>query len=368
MALTRAREVAILVMGARSAGELMPGHATSLVGEVMGRILPEDPELSGAPDLGCDRLDFEGAHAGDYQLVLLDDLDFPYYPSRGAKGPQVHFAAEDYPLALSADAAADGPEEEAAERDVPLVWPAPVEANVAAPVRPERDSYSYTSLAAALHAEVEDRADASVRAADAEGAAGEEAVVRDAPARADRPTPGGEGAGDPTALGSAFHALAQWLVETGADAMPAARVDAQCRQWGVTPAQRERLETALARWERSRVRAEVLTWPELRAEVPFFVPGDPAYRDAFGPYVEGAIDLLATDPARPGEALVLDYKTGGSPAETPDALQEKHRLQAEVYARVLHDAGYDHVTLTFVRVEIPDPADPTEPETVTYHL
>ncbi len=368
VALTRAREVAILVMGARSAGELMPGHATSLVGEVMGRILPEDPELSGAPDLGCDRLDFEGAHAGDYQLVLLDDLDFPYYPSRGAKGPQVHFAAEDYPLALSADAAADGPEEEAAERDVPLVWPAPVEANVAAPVRPERDSYSYTSLAAALHAEVEDRADASVRAADAEGAAGEEAVVRDAPARADRPTPGGEGAGDPTALGSAFHALAQWLVETGADAVPAARVDAQCRQWGVTPAQRERLETALARWERSRVRAEVLTWPELRAEVPFFVPGDPAYRDAFGPYVEGAIDLLATDPARPGEALVLDYKTGGSPAETPDALQEKHRLQAEVYARVLHDAGYDHVTLTFVRVEIPDPADPAEPETVTYHL
>ena len=51
-------------------------------------------------------------------------------------------------------------------------------------------------------------------------------------------------------------------------------------------------------------------------------------RDSFGPYAEGAIDLLCTDPARPGHALLIDYKTGGSPDETPGRLHEKHRLQA----------------------------------------
>ena len=86
---------------------------------------------------------------------------------------------------------------------------------------------------------------------------------------------------------------------------------------------------------------------------------------------EGAIDALATDPADPLRALVIDYKTGGTPDETPDQLLEKHALQARVYADVLHKAGFETVTVKFVRVEQANPAifvKPAEPQVVTYNL
>ena len=67
---------------------------------------------------------------------------------------------------------------------------------------------------------------------------------------------------------------------------------------------------------------------------------------------------------------VIDYKTGGTPDETPDQLLEKHALQARVYADVLHKAGFEAVTVKFVRVEQPDPTlfvEPAEPQVVTYN-
>ena len=54
--------------------------------------------------------------------------------------------------------------------------------------------------------------------------------------------------------------------------------------------------------------------------------------------------------------------------ETPERLTQKHRLQAEVYADVLHKAGYEQVTLKFVRVEVPDLVDPAQPQVVEYRL
>ena len=65
---------------------------------------------------------------------------------------------------------------------------------------------------------------------------------------------------------------------------------------------------------------------------------------------------------------MIDYKTGGNPAETAEQLHEKHALQARVYADVLHKAGYAHVTLKFVRVEVEDADHPGEPQVVTYTL
>ena len=76
---------------------------------------------------------------------------------------------------------------------------------------------------------------------------------------------------------------------------------------------------------------------------------------------EGAIDALATNPADSSRALVIDYKTGGTPDETPEQLREKHALQARVYADVLHKAGFEAVTVKFVRAEQVDPANPCEP-------
>ena len=91
----------------------------------------------------------------------------------------------------------------------------------------------------------------------------------------------------------------------------------------------------------------------------------------YGAYAEGAIDALAMNPADSSRALVIDYKTGGTPDETPEQLQEKHALQARVYSDVLHKAGFKTVTVKFVRVEQPDPTifvEPAEPQVVTYNL
>ena len=181
-----------------------------------------------------------------------------------------------------------------------------------------------------------------------------------------------EPAGNPMALGSAFHAACQWLIEMGADELPVERAEALARLWHLTPEQRGRFGVALNRWLRSSVRAELLAWPCVRAEVPFFSLGCEDEDIArYGAYAEGAIDALATDPADPSRALVIDYKTGGTPDETPDQLLEKHALQARVYADVLHKAGFENVTVKFVRVEQTDPAisvEPAEPQVVTYNL
>lgn len=173
--------------------------------------------------------------------------------------------------------------------------------------------------------------------------------------------------GDPTALGSAFHAAAQWMVETGSDTVPSGRLAALCCTWGCTAAQCKRLAAALERWQGSAVRHEALSWPQVRAEVPFFAPGTREYA-AYGTYAEGAIDLLCTDPANSTHALVIDYKTGGTPDETPDELQTKHERQARIYADALHASGYEHITCRFVRVEQPDPVNPDQPQVVSYEL
>ena len=88
----------------------------------------------------------------------------------------------------------------------------------------------------------------------------------------------------------------------------------------------------------------------------------------------GEIDLLAcvaptgTREQPAGSALVVDYKTGGSPAETAEQLHEKHLLQATCYAYAVLMEGYAQVECVFVRVE-QDRADaPGQPQTVSYRF
>ena len=127
---------------------------------------------------------------------------------------------------------------------------------------------------------------------------------------------------------------------------------------------------ALGLWADSDVRAELLGWPRVLAEVPFFSLGldDDGIRQRFGGFAEGVIDALAYDPADPSRALVIDYNTGGSPAEPREDLQEKHALQARIYADILHRAGFAEVTLKFVRVEVEDPQRPGQPQVITCRL
>lgn len=367
VAITRAREVAILAFGVRFATELVPEHPTSLVGEVLSRILPVDQGNDGLPDLGAGRLDFSDSKEGDFQLIALSELNYP-----AKKGVHRTYSIEEFGPDAGVDANGAAPEgsglsaggEGAGPRHVAIVTPAAVDYRLMPAERMPRASYSYSSISRELHAEAEDR-DVAVGTPQGEGS---DAADSGSHERSSSQAAHAGDATDATNLGSVVHDACQWMIETGSDEVPVERVDALCRYWGCTSEQRVRIDAAIDRWRGSKVRAEALRWPCVRAEVPFYSRGMEELGDRFGAYAEGAIDLLCTDPAAPGRALLIDYKTGGSPNETPDQLQEKHALQANVYADVLHKAGYERVTLKFVRVEVPDPVDPVQPQVVTYEI
>lgn len=375
VAMTRARELVILAMDAGvSRGKVTAPTfdvETDLTYDVLRRILPTD--ALDMPQLDADRLVFDNSQPGDYELISLSDFTFGEQAfeanaSLDAEGRLVRGDTE----AEGADTAADRPVAPGPADPSPdaleLVYPQAAGVRMGICPFPVRDSYSYSSIAAALHAEAEDRA-AETRVPMDE--AGDDAES-DGSEMTDADVAAVEPAGNPMALGSAFHAACQWLIEMGADALPAERADALARLWHLTPEQRQRFDAALDRWLKSSVRAELLAWPCIRAEVPFFSLGCEDKDIArYGAYAEGAIDALATDPADPSRALVIDYKTGGTPDETPGQLLEKHALQARVYADVLHKAGVETVTVKFVRVEQADPTlfvKPAEPQVVTYNF
>lgn len=372
VAMTRARELVILAMDAGvSRGKVTAPTfdvETDLTYDVLRRILPTGS--LDMPQLDSDRLAFDNSKPGDYELISLADFTFgervfEANASLDVEGRLVRGDADaaDNAARSTVPGPAD-PEPDSFE----LVYPQAVGVRMGTCPFPARDSYSYSSIAAALHAETEDRA-AETRVPMDE--AGDDAES-DGSEMTDADVAAVEPAGNPMALGSAFHAACQWLIEMGSDALPAERADALARLWCLTPEQRERFDVALDRWLKSAVRADLLAWPCVRAEVPFFSLGCEDEDIArYGVYAEGAIDALATDPADPSRALVIDYKTGGTPDETPDQLLEKHALQARVYADVLHKAGFEAVTVKFVRVEQANPAifvEPAEPQVVTYNL
>lgn len=372
VAMTRARELVILAMNAGvSRGKVTAPTfdvETDLTYDVLRRILPTD--ALGMPQLDSDRLVFDNSQPGDYELITLANFTFGEQAfeanaSLDAEGRLVRGETDvaDNAAHSTVPGPAD-PEPDSFE----LVYPQAVGVRMGICPYPMRDSYSYSSIAAALHAETEDRAAEAHVPMDEAGddAESDGSEMTDADVAAVEP------AGNPMALGSAFHAACQWLIEMGADALPAERADALARLWCLTPEQRERFDVALDRWLKSAVRADLLAWPCVRAEVPFFSLGCEDEDIArYGAYAEGAIDALATNPADSSCALVIDYKTGGTPDETPEQLREKHALQARVYADVLRKAGFEAVTVKFVRVEQPDPTifvEPAEPQVVTYNF
>ena len=383
VAMTRAREYCLLAMDApvRSVNKqpvLDLRDDTDLTGRVLEQILPAGSALNGGV------LCFEDSRRGDFELLALQDFtcgDAAYTQNYSVEDGC--FIGED---AAAADAAAAGEtacDPMADDGEAPdtftLVAPSACPWRASVAPRTPRESYSYSSIAKELHGEDEDRAmpapsiDAPEDADDFE--VFEPLAVTEADGWDSGEQNSAEAAGavisrdgDPTALGSAFHAACQWMVEMGEDRVPAARRDALALYWGCTPAQRERLDAALERWCSSAIRAEALAWPQVRAEVPFFSLGADDLTERFGEFAEGAIDLLCTDPGDPARALVIDYKTGGASQETPEQLQDKHALQAHVYADVLHKAGFERVDLAFVRVEVEDSAAPGQPQVVSYQM
>lgn len=201
-----------------------------------------------------------------------------------------------------------------------------------------------------------------------------------------------------TDFGSALHRLAQLAALRGDDAARA-HLDAACRTYGV--GDRARLAAALERWLGSAVHARAQAYAHREPEFPFALPvadgvlegeidllcfdappvpqGDaPGGRDASCSASESAAQPAgslqdascsasenAAQPtdvpqsasnAAPRAAFIVDYKTGGSPAETDEQLRDKHRLQGQCYAFAVLSAGFDAVDIAFVRVEQDDPA------------
>ncbi len=166
-----------------------------------------------------------------------------------------------------------------------------------------------------------------------------------------------------TALGTAFHRLAQQAIERserGSLFAPSEEaIRAQIQKEGLSEEQQARLRAALVRWLGSDEAALFAAFENRRAEVPFTVAIE-------GFFLEGEIDGLADN--GDGAAFLIDYKTGGRADETPKQLNEKHRLQASCYAYALMRAGYESVDAHFLRIEHAAADNSRDPQIVPYHF
>ena len=156
---------------------------------------------------------------------------------------------------------------------------------------------------------------------------------------------------DPTNLGSAFHELAQIMVETQSK-VDEKTIDKLCLKNGVPQRAVSRVKQALELWSNSAIRQEALAHDVVIAESPFTLQVDSEY----GNYVEGAIDLLAYNKGSK-DALVVDYKTGDKGLSATQ-IYEHHQMQANFYAYVLMQRGFTKVECAFVCVEVEEAGQP----------
>ena len=156
---------------------------------------------------------------------------------------------------------------------------------------------------------------------------------------------------DPTNLGSAFHELAQSMVETQSK-VDGNTIDRLCLKNSVPQRAVSRVKQALDLWANSEIRQEALAHDVVIAESPFTLQVDSTY----GNYVEGAIDLLAYNKGSK-DALVVDYKTGDKGLSAAQ-IYEHHQMQANFYAYVLMQRGFTKVECAFVCVEVEEAGQP----------
>lgn len=327
VALTRAREAVVLGVSAQMSkdGSLRPLLASGVCRALFGEGLPEPGEHDGLVEYGGSEpaaLRVTSLVPGPEGGCLLDDGGAGSPRELGALGDGPKAGEEPSPFVSYDVAVEDGL---AVRGESARGW------------SPREGVFSYSSARRQLDAlggGGRDEATALL-SCDVEGNCEEPGPSDGAEADADRAT----------SLGSAFHQLAQAMVESASSPSPE-RVAQTERYWRLSPRQCDRLEAALERWEGSDIRSEALSHACLRAEQPFFRKVE----SRFGSYVEGAIDLLCFDPGSP-RALVVDYKTGDAGLPSQELL-ERHRMQAVLYANVLLGEGFDEVECAFVCVEL----------------
>ena len=352
VALTRAKEALVVSMRGKSSKVDATGLSKSCWGDVQSALVGECCVF----EPGVSMFDFGGQRPARVECVHLTPADVEEL--LGTSG-----AADGAASQVDGEPGAD----ELAPGGCPAGGkPGTIALPVVRPYEPERGKpyegaragmFSYSSIAE----DGDGFADFSVEDA-ADDAASASLGARDADAA--------------TSLGTAFHRLAQlaalaWQSGCALERPDAARQQALERSCGLSAEQRDRLDAALERWFASDIASRVGACESVSPETPFLVrvggPCDAAY-------LEGEIDLLGcvvpagTREQPAGSALVVDYKTGGSPAETAEQLHEKHLLQATCYAYAALLEGYAQVECVFVRVE-QDRADaPGQPQTVSYRF
>ena len=357
VALTRAKEALVVSMRGKSSKVDATGLSKSCWGDVQSALVGECCVF----EPGVSMFDFGGQRPARVECVHLT----PEYVEEqlGAVPDAAAGAADGVAPQVDGEQGADQP----AAGGLSIGGkPGTIALPVVGPYEPERGKpyagaragmFSYSSIAEGG----EKFADFSVEDT-ADDAVGASSAVRDADAA--------------TSLGTAFHRLAQlsalaWQPGCALERPDAARQQALERTCGLSVEQCDRLDAALERWFASDIAACVGACESVSAEAPFLVrvggPCDAAY-------LEGEIDLLGcvapagTREQPAGSALVVDYKTGGSPAEGAEQLHEKHLLQATCYAYAVLSEGYAQVECVFVRVE-QDRADaPGRPQTVSYRF
>ena len=352
VALTRAKEALVVSMRGKSSKVDVTGLSKSCWGDVQSALAGECCVF----EPGVSMFDFGGQRSARVECVHLTPADVEeLLGASGAAGGEV----------LQVDGGPDV--DEAAVGGCPAGGkPGMIALPVVRPYEPERGKpyegaragmFSYSSIAEdgdgladfSVEDAVDDAASASLGARDADAA---------------------------TSLGTAFHRLAQlaalaWQPGCALERPDAARQRALERSCGLSAEQRDRLDAALKRWFASDIASRMGACESVIPEAPFLVrvggPCDAAY-------LEGEIDLLGcvapagTREQPAGSALVVDYKTGGSPAETAEQLHEKHLLQATCYAYAVLLEGYAQVECVFVRVEQDRSVAPGQPQTVSYRF
>lgn len=352
VALTRAREALVLGLGVtQSSSGASPALAANVLGALAGTPTPVPGESSleyGGSEPGrlrCVSLEPNNEHAGNGTTL---DSAGSFFDGTVASADEV--------IAIGATVQAPAPS------GFSLVSPDPDPAAPAVTMwRPRAGVFSYSSA----HAQM--LGDFSASDAASLDDAGPVAGVAALPTRAERDAmqEGAPVVGDAdkaTGLGSAFHELAQAIVEGGQRFPVPERIAATKRFWHLSKRAGARLDEALLRWWGSDVRQEALSHALVRAEVPFFQRVDSAY----GGYVEGAIDLLATDPGS-DHACLVDYKTGDRGLDA-QALRRRHEMQANFYAYVLMKLGFASVSCRFVCVELDRADAPGQPVVVPYEF
>lgn len=259
--------------------------------------------------------------------------------------PQEHLAVNDPP---STQKASESDEESVLLREndfckgmiIPLFQEAnPIEIE---PVSPRKDFFSYSSLPKIGKAD-----DLSVNneVVDSSEFHRSQYAIQEAPIDEKKGFVKNADSDKATDFGTAFHKTCEWIALQSE--LKKSQIYETAHRFAIlfNLKNEARLFAALNNWLESDISKEAYGYSIIHPEAPFCTA-------IYEYFIEGEIDLLCYNDDT--EALIVDYKTGGSISEPHNALYEKHKLQAQCYAYACLSRGFETVRLVFARVEQQD--------------